>query len=37
MNQLVDTWDGTRDVRVPMWQTFDKIYNGIDWGWKNVA
>lgn len=33
MNQLVDTWDGTRDIKVPMWQTFDKIYNGIDWGW----
>lgn len=35
MNQLVDTWDGTRDVKVPMWQTFDKIYNGIDWGFAN--
>lgn len=35
MNQLVDTWDGIRDVKVPMWQTFDKIYNGIDWGFAN--
>ena len=21
----------------PMWQTFDHIYNGIDWGWKKIA
>lgn len=21
----------------PLWQTFDHIYNGIDWGWKKVA
>lgn len=32
MNQLieVDTWEGKK--KVPMWTTFDHIYNGIDWG-----
>ena len=28
MEQLVDTPQG----KVPMWKTFDHIYNGIDWG-----
>ena len=28
MNKLVDAGKG----KVPMWQTFDKVYNGIDWG-----
>ena len=29
MSVLVTQSDGTQ---VPLWQTFDKIYNGIDWG-----
>jgi len=29
MEQLVEMGDR----QVPMWQTFDKIYNGLDWGW----
>lgn len=29
MSQLVEQYDGTK---IPMWQTFDHIYNGIDWG-----
>ena len=33
MDVLVDN-GGTQ---VPMWQTFENIYNGIDWGWKKVA
>lgn len=35
MEQLVPCeWDHSGNVvdRRPMWQTFDKIYNGIDWG-----
>ena len=34
MDQLVDITDGYGNVfrQVPMWQTFDQIYNGIDWG-----
>lgn len=30
MSQLVDIGNGEK---VPMWQTFDHIYNGIDWGY----
>ena len=35
MNQLVEIHDGYGNVidRKPMWQTFDHIYNGIDWGY----
>lgn len=36
MSQLVDVEpfiQGGKEIRqLPMWQTFDKIYNGIDWG-----
>ena len=34
MSKLMDITDQYGNVknRVPMWQTFDKIYNGIDWG-----
>ncbi len=34
MEKLVDITDGYGNVinKVPMWQTFDEIYNGIDWG-----
>ena len=34
MNKKVevnDTWSGVTEYK-PMWQTFDQIYNGIDWG-----
>ncbi len=33
-NQLVPIFDayGNEIRKVPMWQTFDHIYNGIDWG-----
>ena len=31
MNQLVTVWDGG-EKQVPMWQNFDNIYNGLDWG-----
>lgn len=36
MNQMVSLVDYSDDkkYKVPMWKTFDKIYNGIDWGWK---
>lgn len=34
MEQLIDVADYDGTIRkVPMWQTFDKIYNGIDWGY----
>lgn len=35
MNQLVDIKDAYGRVieKVPMWKTFDHIYNGIDWGY----
>ena len=34
MEELVDIIDFDGSTRkVPMWQTFDKIYNGIDWGY----
>ena len=33
MDKLVDL-NGTE---VPMWQTFDHIYCGLDWGWKKIA
>lgn len=34
MEQLVDVYDSYGNVirKVPMWQRFDHIYNGIDWG-----
>jgi phage terminase large subunit len=34
MYQTIDRYDiyGNITGTVPMWQTFDKIYNGIDWG-----
>ena len=34
MNQLIERKDDTGRVieKIPMWQTFDQIYNGIDWG-----
>ena len=34
MNQLVPLYDFEGNIlkKVPMWQTFDKIYSGIDWG-----
>lgn len=34
MEQLVNLTDAYGNVReqVPMWKTFDQIYNGIDWG-----
>lgn len=34
MEQTVEILDlyGNPIKRIPMWQTFDKIYNGIDWG-----
>lgn len=34
MSALIDITDQYGNVknRVPMWQTFDRIYNGIDWG-----
>lgn len=34
MSQLVDRYDlyGNVIERVPMWTTFDHIYNGLDWG-----
>ena len=34
MEKLVDITDAYGNVKrqVPMWQTFDHIYNGIDWG-----
>ena len=34
MEQPVDRYNiyGTITGSVPMWQTFDRIYNGIDWG-----
>lgn len=34
MEKLVDITDAYGNVikQVPMWQTFDQIYNGIDWG-----
>ena len=34
MEQLVDITDAYGNVikQVPMWKTFDQIYNGIDWG-----
>lgn len=34
MEKLVPTFDiyGNTKAMVPMWQTFDQIYNGIDWG-----
>lgn len=34
MNQLVPiySFDGKVEREVPMWTTFDHIYNGIDWG-----
>ena len=34
MEQLVDLYDFAGNVtrQVPMWQKFDNIYNGIDWG-----
>lgn len=36
MEQLVDVeqYNGTIE-KVPMWKTFDHIYNGIDWGYAN--
>ena len=38
MDKLVDipTYDSNGNetyIRVPMWKTFDHIYNGLDWGW----
>lgn len=30
MTQLVDV--GSSSLQIPMWETFDRIYNGIDWG-----
>lgn len=37
MSQISEITDAYGNVisSVPMWQTFDRIYNGIDWGWKN--
>lgn len=34
MNRPVEVYDqyGDTKKKVPMWQTFDQIYNGIDWG-----
>lgn len=34
MEQIVDIHDAYGNIvkSVPMWQTFDRIYNGIDWG-----
>ena len=34
MEQKIEILDlyGNPTARIPMWQTFDKIYNGIDWG-----
>ena len=34
MEQIVELKDGNDVVykRVPLWQTFDHVYNGIDWG-----
>ena len=34
MEQLVEVVgaDGVTTTKIPMWQTFDQIYNGIDWG-----
>ena len=34
MSELIDVKDAYGNVvdRVPMWRTFDHIYNGIDWG-----
>lgn len=34
MEQLIDITDGYGNVikQKPLWQTFDEIYNGIDWG-----
>lgn len=36
MNKLVSVQDynGNTIKQVPMWQTFDNIYNGLDWGWQ---
>lgn len=30
MQQLVNS--GNSELQIPMWETFDRIYNGIDWG-----
>ena len=34
MSKLVPKYDSVGNIigQVPMWQTFDEIYNGIDWG-----
>jgi len=34
MDALIDfvDYDGS-NIKIPMWKTFDKIYNGIDWGY----
>jgi phage terminase large subunit len=34
MEELVPKLDpyGNEIAKIPMWQTFDKVYNGIDWG-----
>ena len=33
MEQLVETHSG----KIPLWQTFDNIFNGLDWGWRRIA
>ena len=32
MEQPIPVWDGMSETHIPMWQNFDNIYNGIDWG-----